>query len=66
MLKGLTICWLLCEDAQRADLDSIKVELVTTVQMLRQAVGTECDFEADTQVLIAADQRLTGLLEPAT
>ena len=66
VLKGLTICWLLCEDAQRADLGSIKAELVTTAQMLRQAVGTECDFDADTRALIAADQRLTGLLESAT
>jgi len=63
VLKTLTLCWLQCEDSSAMNMDQIKGELTITVQMLRQATEDNCDFDADVEALVAADNRLGSLFK---
>ncbi|GAB7346744.1 hypothetical protein MBLNU459_g1853t2 [Dothideomycetes sp. NU459] len=62
VLKGVTLCWINVDDEHSEEIDTLRKELKRTVLMLKDALKSGCDVEADFAELIDADGRLEGLL----
>lgn len=62
VLRGITLCWIHAQDEKLEVMEDLRSRLKATALMLRDAVGPECDIQADYRVLVEADPRLGGLL----
>ena len=63
VLKGLSLCWIHMSGEHNHDLGKVRKELKKTVFMLKDAIGSTTDIQADFDMLKGADSRLVGLFE---
>ncbi|TKA33786.1 hypothetical protein B0A50_00622 [Salinomyces thailandicus] len=64
VLKGTTMCWLNINGRTDSEAEALRTETRRTVEILCAALGANSGFEKDCETLIAADERLKGLLLP--